>query len=59
MGYLSGGVSGLLGSASVILTTTFSIFFDLVMAILFSLSLLYNKENLIRDSKRLMKAYIP
>lgn len=59
MGYLSGGVSGLLGSASVILTTTFSIFFDLVMAVLFSLSLLYNKENLIRDSKRLMKAYIP
>lgn len=55
----SGGANDIFGSIFTILSTTFSWFAQAFITIVFSFLLLFNKEQVVHESKSLLKAYLP
>lgn len=56
---VSGGANDIFGSIFTILSTTFSWFAQAFITIVFSFLLLFNKEQVVRETKSLLKAYLP
>ena len=56
---VSGGANDLFGSIYSILSTTFSWFAQVFITIVFSFLLLFNKEQVVRETKSLLMAYLP
>lgn len=56
---VSGGANDLFGSIYSILSTTFSWFVQVFITIVFSFLLLFNKEQVVRETKSLLMAYLP
>lgn len=56
---VSGGANDIFGSIFMILSTTFSWFAQAFIAIVFSFLLLFNKKQVVRETKSLLKAYLP
>ena len=56
---VSGGVNNVVGSLYNFVSTTFSVFLNAFIAIVFSIILLFNKSQIVRESSNLMKAYLP
>ncbi len=57
--YLLGGVGTWIGSATSMIASAINVVYSVVMSIFFSLSMLYNKEKLLRNCRRLLAAYVP
>ncbi|WP_297237505.1 AI-2E family transporter [uncultured Faecalicoccus sp.] len=55
----SGGANGLFDSIYSALTTTFSIVASSCIALMFSFIVLFNKKTFMRETKALLKAYLP
>lgn len=56
---VSGGANDIFGSIFTILSTTFSWFAQAFITIVFSFLLLFNKEQVVHETKSLLKAYLP
>lgn len=56
---ISGGANDIFGSIFTILSTTFSWFAQAFITIVFSFLLLFNKEQVVHETKSLLKAYLP
>ena len=56
---VSGGANDIFGSIFTILSTTFSWFAQAFISIVFSFLLLFNKEQVVHETKSLLKAYLP
>ena len=56
---VSGGANDIFGSIFTILSTTFSWFAQAFITIVFSFLLLFNKKQVVRETKSLLKAYLP
>ena len=56
---VSGGANDIFGSIFTILSTTFSLFAQAFITIVFSFLLLFNKEQVVHETKSLLKAYLP
>lgn len=56
---VSGGANDIFESIFMILSTTFSWFAQAFIAIVFSFLLLFNKKQVVRETKSLLKAYLP
>ena len=56
---VSGGANDIFGSIFTILSTTFSWFAQAFITIVFSVLLLFNKEQVVHETKSLLKAYLP
>ena len=56
---VSGGANDIFGSILTILSTTFSWFAQAFITIVFSFLLLFNKEQVVHETKSLLKAYLP
>ena len=56
---VSGGANDIFGSIFTILSTTFSWFAQAFITIVFSFLLLFNKEQVVHESKSLLQAYLP
>lgn len=56
---VSGGANDIFGSIFTILSTTFSWFAQAFITIVFSFLLLFNKEQVVHETKSLLQAYLP
>ena len=56
---VSGGANDIFGSIFTILSTTFSWFAQAFITIVFSFLLLFNKEQVVQETKSLLQAYLP
>lgn len=56
---VSGGANDIFGSIFTILSTTFSWFAQAFITIVFSFLLLFNKKQVVHETKSLLKAYLP
>lgn len=57
--FITSGATGLVDSALSVATSTISTIVNILIAVIFAVYLLYNKETLIRQFKKLLRAYNP
>ena len=55
----SGGANNIFGSVYQVISTTFSIVLSTFVALMFSIIVLFNKSTVVKESKGLLRAYMP